>query len=135
MSSHSKQPLIDIVQTSSYPQPNVVHSPRSKKKAQKRPNPMAPEILQKVVDSVLRYQFYIDTSIHDRFITPLREAWLTKATRYVGRHSRHMVTPEVYHDTMIKVASEINKVYKNSMSQAIVEYVLKVQKHIANYLP
>jgi len=127
MSSRSKQPLIDKFQTSSYPQPNVVHSPRSKKEAKKKPNPMAPDILQKVVDSILRYQFYIDTSVHDQFITPLREIWLTKATRYIGRHSRHMVTSEVYHDTMIKVASEINKVYKNSMSQAIVEYVLKVQ--------
>lgn len=127
MSLHHNQPSVNIFQIVSYPQPNVVHSPRSKLKAKKKPSPMALDKLQKVVDSVLKYQFYIDTSVSDQFITPLREAWLTKATRYVGRHSRHMVTPEVYHNTMIAVAGEINKVYKQSMRQAIVEYVLKVQ--------
>lgn len=127
VSPHDKQPLVTILKISSYPEPNVVYSPRSKKEAKKKPSAMALDKLQKVVDSVLRYQFYVDTSVHDRFITPLREAWLTKATRYVGQHSRHMVTPEVYHDTMIIVAGEINKVYKQSMRKAIVEYVLKVQ--------
>ena len=113
-----------------YPQPKVFHSPRSKKEAKKKPIPLTPEKLLKVVDSVLRYQFYIDGSVHDKFITPLREAWLTKATRYIGHHSRHMVSPEVYHETMVTVASEINKVYKESMCKTILEYVLQVNTYI-----
>lgn len=126
-SPHHKQER--KIQSSYYPQPNIVHSPRSKKKAKKCPRPLDPDKLQKIVDSALKYQFYIDGSVHDKFITPLREAWLTKATRYVGRYSRHMVSSEVYHDTMIIVAGEINKVYKQSMRQAILDYVLKVNKY------
>lgn len=127
-SFRNKKP-IEII-TSTYPQPKVVHSPRSKREAKKSPSPLPPDKLQIIVDSVLKYQFYIDGSVHDKFITPLREAWLTKATRYVGYHSRHMVSPEVYHETMITIASEINNYYKQSMRQAILEYVLEVNTHI-----
>ncbi|KAG0598748.1 hypothetical protein M758_12G097800 [Ceratodon purpureus] len=116
------------IQISYYPQPNVVHSPRSKRAARKRPKPLDPDKIQNLVDSVLRYQFYLDGSVHDKFITPLREAWLTKATRYIGQYSRHMVSADVYHETMITVVGELNKVYKRSMRQAILEYVLEVDK-------
>lgn len=111
-----------------YPVPLVVGSPRSCQAARKKPPPLDPEKAYEVVDSLLKYQYYVEEGIDKRYIAPLREAWLRHATRLVGQRARHLVSEYVYHETIIHVASEINEVYLKSMRKAIVDYILQVWK-------
>lgn len=106
--------------------PNVVHSPRAKRKAKRKPGLVSEGEGVKMAESARRYMQCVEGSVDECFIAPLQPAWLTQATCYVGAFSRYMVTPSAYHDTMLTTAADINRVYKLSMRKAIVDYVLEV---------
>ncbi|XP_073385492.1 uncharacterized protein [Physcomitrium patens] len=105
--------------------PNVVHSPRAKRKAKRKPGLVSEGEGVKMAESARRYMQCVEGSVDECFIAPLQPAWLTQATCYVGAFSRYMVTPSAYHDTMLTTAADINRVYKLSMRKAIVDYVLE----------
>ncbi len=122
-----KKPLVEEKVVKYYPAPSVARSPRSRLTARVIPaSTPNPEDILKAADTLLKYQYYLDYGVGESYIIPLREAWLTRATRLVGSRARHMVSEVCYHETMVHVAVEINDVYLQSMRKAIVDYILQV---------
>lgn len=109
-----------------FPRPRLVHSPRSFHSAKIRPSPLPPSKLGQVIDTIIRYQGYLDESIDDEFLAPLQNRWLTRATKLIGSFAKRLVDADVYHDVCVVVAEEIHKVYKQAMRKTILDYILRV---------
>jgi hypothetical protein len=79
-----------------------------------------------VIETIIRYQGYLDESIHEQFLAPLQNRWLTRATKLIGSCAKRLVDADVYHEVCVVVAEEIHKVYKQAMRKTILDYILRV---------
>lgn len=123
---HEKPVRKEPTTLNEFPRPHLEHSPRSFHSAKIRPSPLEPSKLGKVIDNIIRYQGYLDESIDEQFLAPLQNRWLTRATKLIGTCAKRLVSANVYHEVCVVVAEEINKVYKQAMRKAILDYILRV---------
>ncbi|KAL3693679.1 hypothetical protein R1sor_007330 [Riccia sorocarpa] len=116
---------LSVVDRKYYPAPPIVESPRSRIKARMEPTPTSAQNLYCAAENIIKYDFYLHEGINEKYITPLREKWLTGAAHRIGTRWQHRLPAETYHDVMVHVALEIKYYYLYSMRKTITDYVLK----------
>ncbi|EFJ27757.1 hypothetical protein SELMODRAFT_94851 [Selaginella moellendorffii] len=79
----------------------------------------------KVAEDILRYQFYVESGVDERFIAPIRERWTKRAVDMVGKYVKRGLSERVIQATLRRVLEEVQHEYLLSMRKAIVDYVLQ----------
>ncbi|BFI29560.1 dynein axonemal heavy chain [Marchantia polymorpha subsp. ruderalis] len=116
---------ISIVDRKYFPAPPIVESPRSRIKARSKPTPCSAQNIYSAAENIIKYEYYLDEGVEEKYITPLREKWLTSAAHRIGNRWQLRLPSETYHDVMVHVALQIKYYYLYSMRKAITDYVLK----------
>ncbi|XP_024531712.1 uncharacterized protein LOC112346607 [Selaginella moellendorffii] len=104
--------------------PRVVESPRSMHTLAVSAPPIPPNMM-KVAEDILRYQFYVESGVDERFIAPIRERWTKRAVDMVGKYVKRGLSERVIQATLRRVLEEVQHEYLLSMRKAIVDYVLQ----------
>jgi hypothetical protein len=126
VSAFGKKSRLSVTSRRSYPPPPIVESPRSRTKGRRIPPPGTPQDIYSAAENILKYEYYLENGIQEKYITALNNKWLQGAAHRIGHRWQLKMPPDQYHYVMVHVALEVKHQYLYSMRKAITDYVLKV---------